>query len=617
MIFRRLEFSGFLPFRQHQVLPLADLGFVIVQGRNEVSSAADSNGVGKTSLWHALSYAPFGQTLDDRKGDDVACRFTKDQCLTKLVLEDDRGEWSIERGRRPKVLRLTGFDGLRGDEEDKELQRLIDDRLGFGFLTFRNAVVFAQGRFERFAQADQSTQMEMLDEIQGLDLSIALDRAKAWRDSIATSVDKDTRALNLLESLQLERRQQLESLQSAERSFVKERADRIAQCEKEESTAKTNFDEAIKQWSKYKKVERDLEDAKLVLADVSRAVATIRQLESDLVSLGTDGQFQYRIDSEQESLSDLLRNKTCPTCYSTLDAKWRTRAKGIVDGRIKAIQADAAQVIKKRAPLVVQITKLQELINAPDDPGGKVNRLETELRVGRTAAQRDMTAKEQTFENAVKALQGAKSVVWSSAAAMKTIEESIQSGDQEAKRLASSIARSDRTLIVAQYWVEAFGDRGIRSLLVDSVAGYLGERMIYHLEQLAAGEASMQLSALKQLKSGGTRERLTITTAWAWGGLNTGSNGQDRRVDLALFAALQDLAEAQSARAFPIRVWDEPGDALDTRGRELFLEWVSKEARRRGSGFLTTHASDLVAMAAPDGIWTVVMDSSGARIEIE
>src|SRR5260370_25734841 len=109
---------------------------------------------------------------------------------------------------------------------------------------------------------------------------------------------------------------------------------------------------------------------------------------------------------------------------------------------------------------------------------------------------------------------------------------------------------------MAEYWVEAFGDRGIRSLLVDGVADYVNDRVRGHLEVLAAGEATMTMSSQTGLKKGGAKERISFTPIWSWGGAtkDDGSGGQDRRMDLAVFAAVQDLSENRSAQPFPLKI---------------------------------------------------------------
>jgi energy-coupling factor transporter ATP-binding protein EcfA2 len=124
------------------------------------------------------------------------------------------------------------------------------------------------------------------------------------------------------------------------------------------------------------------------------------------------------------------------------------------------------------------------------------------------------------------------------------------------------------------------------------------------------------MSAQTALKGGKTRESISFTTEWVWGGAgpDDGSGGQDRRKDLSIFAANQDLAETRSARPFPIKVYDEPFDALDPRGQELAVAWARRQASERGTILLITH-SDGVASADVDEVWTVVLDRDGARVE--
>ena len=83
-----------------------------------------------------------------------------------------------------------------------------------------------------------------------------------------------------------------------------------------------------------------------------------------------------------------------------------------------------------------------------------------------------------------------------------------------------------------------------------------------------------------------------------------------------VFAAVQDLAESRSARPFPLKVWDEPGDNLDARGKEMFLRWVESEARARGTGLLITHDEAIASQADPDAVWTVILERDGARVEL-
>ena len=69
---KSIAFENFLPFRKRVELSLENQGFVLVRGRNEVSAAADANGVGKTSIMHAICYGLFGEDLKNIAQDITA-----------------------------------------------------------------------------------------------------------------------------------------------------------------------------------------------------------------------------------------------------------------------------------------------------------------------------------------------------------------------------------------------------------------------------------------------------------------------------------------------------------------------------------------------------------------
>jgi ABC-type transport system involved in cytochrome bd biosynthesis fused ATPase/permease subunit len=153
----------------------------------------------------------------------------------------------------------------------------------------------------------------------------------------------------------------------------------------------------------------------------------------------------------------------------------------------------------------------------------------------------------------------------------------------------------------------------------DSVADFLNDRLAHHLSVLAAGEADVTVSALTALKKGAVKERMSVTASWGWGAgsYGAGSAGQGGRVNLALVAAHQDLAERRSARPFPLRIFDEPECHVDPRGQEILARWIRQEAARRGTTFLVTHNPLLAELVEPDRTFTVVLDNEGARVEVD
>lgn len=637
-----VAFSHFLPFRAPVVLNLADRGLVLVRGRNEVSAAADANGVGKTSVLHAIAWALFGEDLRGRRGDDVACRFTRDQCRVQVYLEDALGKWSVLRTRRPTGLAVEGVDGIGENEDMKVTQGRIEQRLGFGIRTFKNAVVFGQGTFDRFAAADQSEKMRMLDEIQGVDFRAALDRAKEWRSALEVQDAKACRDAATSDTLAQMKRDEAASLLALKASF--------------ESSRQAAIDAAV---HRIDVVDQELAAARAELVAVDalrkflprvRAKATANAALGDQMRAAENdaGEVLHKRDAAENDLAEfdyrlknLVDNGTCPTCMQPTKVRRAAIAKLFKPERERhadrllradAVFAGARDAAEKgrraweRENLALGemlLTYLPSPTSVSEPPlitriSGFIARLEER---GSDGARDRLRATEGRSEIALATLEAEarrlRGGAWDGQVDLDAAQLDVAEAVLAAAVSRARAGRITAARMIADYWVEAFGDRGLRNLLAESVRDFLNERLERHLGLLASGELLVRMATQKTLKGGAQRDAVTFESSWAWGGdgPEDGSGGQDRRKDLAVFAAVQDLAEARSARPFPFKAWDEPGDALDARGKEMFLQWVSTEARRRGTGLLITHSEEIASMVDADATWTIVLDADGARVE--
>lgn len=610
----RLEFEQFLSYRQRQVLLLRDQGLILVRGENRISAAADSNGAGKTAIGDALAFGLFGQTLRGLKGDDVACRFTTESL--EVVVSCDTAE--IRRRRRPKALIITPRTGSELSGDDQEKQAWIDDQLGYGFQTFKNAIVFGQGPFERFALADQHAQLKMLDEIQGLDFRIALARAKAWHARITSE-----QAVVLAQFMKL--RERVLELSEQERALIKagREYDRRRQAELDEM--RRTLDGLRGKLLSQQRRLRELLAIRATLPQRRQIAARIRQQQSTQAALsearatltGQVTQLVAQLEQLDASVKALVEQGRCPTCRQPTDA---STADAFSDDRERISTAYRA-VLKEQAHLDTQLNTLGRTLTA-----GQV-RLPDELVVLEHECGDANLDRERTLEATSKAdLDAAMEhrqlrmvQVWPDQDLLTSVWERRAKAGAELDRLDRRLGVLEMDGACAAYWVDAFGDRGIRALLFDHVAAYVNERLAWHLGYLAAGEVQADLATQLPTKAGTVRERINLHATWTWGGdgRGTGSGGQDRRVDLALFAALQDLAERRAGRLLPVKIYDEPADQLDPRGLELFTEWIRAQARERGTILLITHNPALGETIEPDQIWTVVFDGSGSRVIVD
>ena len=623
----RLIVEGFLPFRERVEFPLANQGLVVVRGLNKVSASSNDNGSGKTSILHGLSFNWFGIDLKGRKADAVANRFTEGVCLTQTDMEDERGPWSVIRTRRPGKLWVEGDSvDLAPDSNMDVVQAYIESRLGFGYRTFMNAIVFGQGMFERFAHADQAEQMKMLDEIQGLDYSTPRRNATDWRKNLVTSVEEIGGDISLSNVTLAAKRSEVETLTGLRDSYERTKRSALAALEVRlkglADTARATGVE-VRVLDGDSKLLEWLRREENVLTEREAALSLARSNEEEAGAFQDEAGMNLR--RFDEKLERLLTHAECPECLGVIGGDIETvKTRFEFARRPLAIeQAEMAEAYRKtlddtRAALdavEAQQAVMRKMVGGTDDLHQVIMRLE--LRCNPTAVKK-LRARLLAENNAVDEMQAsiarAKGETWDGSLKLADAEASVV---LMTAKIAREQGRFDKATIavgLADYCVEAFSDRGIRSLMVDNVADFVNDRMVEHLDALTAGEATNRMAATTALKKGGTKERISFTPSWVWGGegSDSGSGGQDRRVDLATFASVQDLSESRSARPFPLKAYDEPFDALDSRGKEMACAWLREQAKKR-TVLLITHSEELAGLANPDQTWTIEHDENGAR----
>lgn len=623
----RVIVENFLPFRERTEFPLANQGLVLIRGNNKVSASSNDNGSGKTSVLHAIAWVLFGEDLKGRKADAVACRFTEGQCSVRIDLEDDLGAWSVIRTRRPASLRVEGLDVPKDSNMDV-VQAAIESRLGYGLHTFRNAVVFGQGSFDRFAHADQAEQMKMLDEIQGLDYSAPRRGAADWKKNLVATMGEIEGGINTDSAVLEQTKNQVKTLTGLRDSFEITRRERVRLYESKLLLAKKTVEATEREvWA----IEKDAELLARLRVEESRlaereaALSLTRQAEDEAGALQDEAGRNLR--QFDERLERLFEHGTCPECLGAVQSdegnvRRRFAAKR---GPLAIEQAELAEAYRQTLEasrkaldgVEAQQGVMRKMIGGTEDLHQFIMRLE--VRCSPVAIKKLKTRLMQE-QNAVgeimRLIEATNKETWDGQAALDKAETTITATTVRIAREEGRLEKAGIAVDLADYCVEAFGDRGIRSLMVDNVSDFVNDRMAEHLEALTAGEATNRMAATTATKKGTVKERISFTPTWAWGGEgpDSGSGGQDRRVDLATFASVQDLSESRSARPFPLKAYDEPFDALDSRGKEMACAWLRAQATKR-TVLLITHSEELAGLANPDKTWTIVHDENGAHAD--
>ncbi len=120
----------------------------LVQGENLDLSGGEAgarNGVGKSSIFSALSYALYGQALANIKKENLINRTNEKNMLVSIEFEANGIEYRIDRGRRPNILKfyINNIEQINNDNsqgDSRETQQDIDKILGISYDMFRQIV---------------------------------------------------------------------------------------------------------------------------------------------------------------------------------------------------------------------------------------------------------------------------------------------------------------------------------------------------------------------------------------------------------------------------------------------------------------------------------------------
>lgn len=615
--FQQLTIENFKPFRTRQVLPLARQGLVLVQGRNRKSSAADANFVGKTSLFDALTWVLYGKTLRGASGDRVACRFTKDTARVELDLTDDGAQWSASRTRRPQSFELRHDGGVHRQEAGESKLAAM---LGWGYTTFAHAAIFGQ-RATQFIGAGLDVQRQIFVEVLDLDFRRELADAKDWRSKTAEHVEQLT-AKRATATAQCDgARATHDALLERKRQFETEKAARVAVAVQHAKTAKAALAAATVALQHAK--QRQAEHANTRQAVT--AAAAWRKTNGELyeAQLGAESELwsaQERHEELCQRLRELATKQACPTCLAPVATK---REEAELKRRFQPLVAAARKDVVAHERQFEQIVARQQAHAQTQPPmvsEEEFNATQAQHRLTVKHCADDVAVRKSASADAVERLLDERGATFTADGVLTQTAAELAKHEAAVAQCEQQIERYTKTHAVAEYIVGAFSPSGIPNLVLEHYEPFLAERLAAHMAVIARGEAAVTITALERLKNGNVRERVTTGVEWADGTavLDDQSGGQDRRVNLAIYAALQDLAEHRHARRFPVRVFDEPSDALDARGKEIVAEWVRAQAAERTTTFLITHDATFAALVQPDHIWTVTMDSDGSsHVDVE
>jgi DNA repair exonuclease SbcCD ATPase subunit len=177
IILKNLTIRNFLSIGNvTQAVNFDNKELTLILGENlDLGGDGARNGVGKTTMIQALSYALFGTPINSIRKDNLINRTNGKGMLVTLDFSSAGVEYKVERGRKPNLLKFyIGGQAVKDNEdsaqgESKETQIQIEKAIGMSSEMFRH-IVALNTYTEPFLAMKAADQRNVIEQLLGITL---------------------------------------------------------------------------------------------------------------------------------------------------------------------------------------------------------------------------------------------------------------------------------------------------------------------------------------------------------------------------------------------------------------------------------------------------------------
>ena len=608
-----MQVSNFMSV-QDATLDFSNLGLVLIQGSNADVEIFDSNGAGKSTLFsEAPTWALYGETIRGQKGDAVINRDIGKNTAVSLEIVDDYGvAYTIVRHRKHKDFKNHVHIYCDGQnitpKSDKDADEFIVELLQMDYTTFTNSIMFGQGMTKMFASSTDGEQKKILEKMLQIDIfkdcqDIAKSRLNSLNESLS-NINSDIQMLN----------HSIDSEQSHIFSLEKEQL--VAQKARDEDIKdyENEIDELEEELLRHKSVDYsdEIVEIEVQIAGYSEDIKTLDKYKTQKSNLESEINVCSKeirvlgsnIDKKEKELEDIISGKnvpkTCSQCGQDLPLKDTSHLQNHIKDAIKELRESRVEQYAEREVLETLLNKLDNKITTLGNVADKVDELKSkraELDKLTTVANSKKASIVSSLERAKKRLAKLQNedVTDSYTQLINKSKKAIEKHQNKLKSLSKELNEISYQQQDLSFWVDSFGNQGIKSLLLDSVTPFLNERANYYLAKLADSTIAVKFNTQQTLKSGEKRDKFSVEVINESGdnSYKGNSGGEKRRIDVAVNMALQDLINSRSNKSVDLIVYDEVYEGLDSAGCEQVVELLKEKARQFGSVVVITHNDNL------------------------
>lgn len=545
-----------------QAVNFQDSGLTLVLGNNlDLGGDGSRNGVGKTTMINALSYALYGNAISNIKKGNLVNKTNGKGMLVTVEFDINGNAYRIERGRSPNVLRFLVNEANAIEETDEGqgemrlTQEEIEKVIGMNHTMFKHLIALNTYN-EPFLALRANDQREIIENLLGI--TLLSEKAVVLKELLKTTKDQikeEEYRIKGIENANAQINKSIADLKRRQRIWREKNNREIEEIEKEVKDL-----EALD-------IELELEQH-VALEEYNRAAARISEYQRTISSLDANIQREKRQRDQAESALRDAEEHRCYACGHALKDDSKTAA--IIESK-SAIVSEADDQITKSLAEIEKINAEVAKINLPD----KIP--ETKYATAQEAyeQQSQLTTLKSRLESAKKAEDPYADQI-------KSLEQSgLQPIEWDTMNELHNLREHQEFLLKLLTNKDSF----IRKRIIEQNLQYLNSRLNYYLNKLGLphevvfqSDLSVEITELgRELDfdnlSRGERNRLILGLSWSFRDVHESTN---QPID---FMAIDELIDS----------------GMDSNGVENALGVLKKMHRDRNKNiFLISHREELV-----------------------
>jgi exonuclease SbcC len=547
-----LEINNILSIKE-ALITFGDSGLVLVEGKDYDTGRA--NGAGKSAIFNALSFALY---------DKIPRRITKSEIIRKgekrgyaiAQIHTNAGRYGVKR-ERPNVVTF-----YKDDKVIDITQEEFEDRIGLNYDQFLITMYTAQDSSDRFIELNDTGKKDFILKIMNLD------KFTKCKQEVSDKI----KALNSKKQLVETKINGLKSNISIYKNSMVDIDDINIKIEQNEKDIKA-----------YTKAIKELEDIKE--PDFSKYAETEKKVQDKLMNLQSMKMLCNAKRNELAQLKDKTPDAECPECTTSLN---------IVNGQI--VKSSDQDIIQEQIKAVTtQINEYETDIAKEQE----IKELAKKIQIKKQEEYSDYNSARSSiseYRSSINIKQSGNENLKQQLTKNDEIKDKVTDILNQAKILKTDMDKAKSELLVLEAVSSVFDSTGAPAYVMDAMIDSFNTAISDYISEIWP-DATYVLQTYKQNKDKTVKAKFSesLTINGKERSIGSLSGGELRALSLALdFAIIDTLSTKYGLSLNPV-ILDEPFNGLDSVGRELVIDLLTKFSTNRQI-WVVDHASEAKAM---------------------